>query len=220
MNMNISDLQKIISDKKKEYFEKIENFCKEDELKKIKTDTIDFNEISDEEKIKTKINNDNCGIYIFFCDDDVKEIINKFYPKRKKGKNQDIYKILSKYQDEYKMLSKYNEENFEGNVKEDLLNCLYVGSSKKLKSRLREHCDDNTKGPYAMHIGSWKNWSHLKELKELEKLKKLKELEDGQIIIKILKLENQKEYIPEQIQFYEDVLWDYYKPLLGRRGSK
>lgn len=202
--MNIIDLQEIISDTKKEYFEKIENFCKEDELKKIKTDTIDFKEIyTDEGKLKrdpfkNNINNDNCGIYIFFCDDKVKEIIINSYPKRKKEKNQD----------EYKMLSKYNEENFEDNVKENLLNCLYVGSSKELKSRLREHCDDNPKGPYAMHIGSWKNWFPLKELK------------DGQIKIFILKLENQNEYFPEQIQFYEDVLWDYYKPLLGRRGSK
>lgn len=128
----------------------------------------------------------------------MKEIIKNSYPKRKKEKNQD----------EYKMLSKYNEENFEDNVKENLLNCLYVGSSKELKSRLREHCDYNPKGPYAMHIGSWKNWLPLKELK------------DGQIKIFILKLENQNEYFPEQIQFYEDVLWDYYKPLLGRRGSK
>jgi len=201
--MNISDFPEIISRKKKEYFEKIENFCKEDEFKKFKIDTIDFNEISDEGKlkrdpIKNNINNDDCGIYIFFCDDKVKEIIKNSYPKRKKGENQD----------EYKMLSKYNEENFENKVKENPLNCLYVGSSKELKSRLREHCDDNTKGPYAMHIGSWKNWLPLKELKA------------GQIIIKILKLENQKEYFPEQIQFYEDVLWDYYKPLLGRRGSK
>lgn len=202
--MNISDLQEIISDTKKEYFEKIENFCKEDKLKKFKTDTIDFKEIyTDEGKLKrnpfkNNINNVNCGIYIFFCDDKVKEIIKNSYPKRKKEKNQD----------EYKMLSKYNEENFEDNVKENLLNCLYVGSSKELKSRLREHCDDNPKGPYAMHIGSWKNWLPLKELK------------DGQIKIFILKLENQNEYFPEQIQFYEDVLWDYYKPLLGRRGSK
>ena len=201
--MTISDFPEIISRKKKEYFEKIENFCKEDELKKFKTVTIDFNEISDEGKLKrdpfkNNINNDECGIYIFFCDDKVKEIIKNSYPKRKKGENQD----------KYKMLSKYNEENFENKVKENPLNCLYVGSSKELKSRLREHCDDNTKGPYAMHIGSWKNWLPLKELKA------------GQIIIKILKLENQNEYFPEQIQFYEDVLWDYYKPLLGRRGSK
>ena len=213
--MTISDFPEIISRKKKEYFEKIENFCKEDEFKKFKIDTIDFNEISDEGKLKrdpfkNNINNDECGIYIFFCDDKVKEIIKNSYPKRKKGENQD----------KYKMLSKYNEENFENKVKENPLNCLYVGSSKELKSRLREHCDDNTKGPYAMHIGSWKNWSHLKELKEQKVLEELKELEDGQIIIKILKLENQKEYIPEQIQFYEDVLWDSYKPLLGRRGSK
>lgn len=190
--MNISDLQEIISDKKKEYFEKIENFCKEDEIKKFKTVTIDFNEISDEEKLKTKINNDDCGIYIFFCDNNVKDIIKEFYPKSKKGEN----------------YSKYNEENFEDKVKENPLNCLYVGSSEELKSRLRQHCDDKLKGPYAMHIGSWNNWLTLEELKA------------GQIIIKILKLENKNEYFPEQIQFYEDVLWDYYKPLLGRRGPK
>ena len=53
--MNINDFPEIISRKKKEYFEKIENFCKEDEIKKFKIDTIDFNEISDEEKLKTKI---------------------------------------------------------------------------------------------------------------------------------------------------------------------
>ena len=199
MNMNIRDLQKIISDKKKEYLEKIENFCKEDEFKKFKTpfDIIYFKDIyTDEGKLKRDpfknyINNDDCGIYIFFCNDKVKEIIKDSYPKIK---------------DEYKMLSKYNEENFDDKVKENSLNCLYVGSSKKLKSRLREHCDDKRKGPYALHIGSWKNWLPLKELKA------------GQI--KILKLENQNEYFPDQIQFYEDVLWDYYKPLLGRRGPK
>ena len=199
MNMNISDLQEIISDKKKEYFEKIENFCKEDEFKKFKTpfDIIYFKDIyTDEGKLKrdpfkNKINKGDCGIYIFFCNDKVKEIIKDSYTKIK---------------DEYKMLSKYNEENFVDNVKENSLNCLYVGSSKKLKSRLREHCDDKRKGPYALHIGSWKNWLPLKELKA------------GQI--KILKLENQNEYFPDQIQFYEDVLWDYYKPLLGRRGPK
>ena len=198
MNMIISDLQEIISDKKKEYLEKIENFCKEDEFKKFKTpfDIIYFKDIyTDEGKLKRDpfknyINNDDCGIYIFFCNDKVKEIIKDSYPKSKKEEN----------------LSKYNEENFENKVKEPPLNCLYVGSSKELKSRLREHCDDKPKGPYAMHIGSWKNWLPLKELKA------------GQI--KILKLENQNEYFPDQIQFYEDVLWDYYKPLLGRRGPK
>ena len=219
--MNMKDLQEVISGKKKEYFEKIENFCKEDEIKKFKTVTIDFNEISDEEKLKTKINDDNCGIYIFFCDNNVKDIIKEFYPKKRE--NQDKYKMLSKYQDEYKMLSRYNKENFEDNDKENSPYCLYVGSSKELKSRLRQHCDDNLNGPYAMHIGSWKNWSHLKEQKEQKELKVLevlKELKDGQIEIFILKLENKKEYFPEQIQFYEDVLWDYYKPLLGRRGPK
>ena len=197
---NISELQEIISDKKKEYFEKIENFCKEDEFKKFKTpfDIIYFKDIyTDEGKLKrnpfkNKINKGDCGIYIFFCDDKVKEKIKDFYPKSKKGEN----------------LSKYNEENFDDKDKENSLNCLYVGSSKELKSRLREHCDDKPKGPYAMHIGSWKNWLTQEELK------------NGQIKIEILKLENQNEYFPDQIQFYEDVLWDYYKPLLGRRGSK
>lgn len=140
----------------------------------------------------------------------MKKIINDSYPKSKNEENQD----------EYKILSKYNKENFEDKDKENSLNCLYVGSSKTLKSRLRQHCDDNLNGPYAMHIGSWKNWSHLKELKEMDVLEELKELKDGQIEIIILKLENQKEYFPDQIQFYEDVLWDYYKPLLGRRGPK
>ena len=170
--MNISDLQEIISSKKKEYFEKIENFCKEDEFKKFKTpfDIIYFKDIyTDEGKLKrnpfkNKINKGDCGIYIFFCNDKVKEIIKDSYTKIK---------------DEYKMLSKYNEENFQNNVKENSLNCLYVGSSKKFKSRLREHCDDKRKGPYALHIDSWKNWLPLKELKA------------GQI--KILKLENQNE---------------------------
>ena len=87
-----------------------------------------------------------------------------------KGKIKDSYPEIK---DEYNILSKYNEENFEDKVKEDLLNCLYVGSSKELKSRLRQHCDDNPKGPYAMHIGSWKNWLPLEELKaRSEKLRK------------------------------------------------
>ena len=96
--MNI-DLQKIISDKKKEYFEKIENFCKEDEIKKFKTpfDIIYFKDIyTDEGKLKKDpfknyINKGDCGIYTFFCNNKVKEIIKDSYPKSKKEEN------LSKY---------------------------------------------------------------------------------------------------------------------------
>ena len=48
--------------------------------KTFKTVTIDFNEISEEGKLKrdpfkNKINNDDCGIYIFSCDDNVKKIM-------------------------------------------------------------------------------------------------------------------------------------------------
>lgn len=75
-------------------------------------------------------------------------------------------------------------------------NCLYVGSSHNIKKRIIEHLGlGGSPKTYAMHLREW--WDY------------------GLITIEIYSVENDK-----YLQLYEDILWDYYKPLLGRQGKK
>ena len=73
--------------------------------------------------------------------------------------------------------------------------CLYVGSSKKLRDRLKQHIGTNSKSTYALHLSKW--WKN-KEI-EIE-------------IYEVVDFTN--------MQLYEDCLWQKYKPILGREGKK
>ena len=75
-------------------------------------------------------------------------------------------------------------------------NCLYVGSSHNLKKRIEEHLGSGgSSKTYAMHLSKW--W------------------ECGSITVTYYKVEEDK-----CLQLFEDILWNYYKPVLGRQGKK
>ena len=73
--------------------------------------------------------------------------------------------------------------------------CLYVGSSKKLRDRLKQHIVITSKSTYALHLSEW--WKN-KEI-EIE-------------IYEVVDFNN--------MQLYEDRLWQKNKPILGREGKK
>lgn len=83
------------------------------------------------------------------------------------------------------------------NFNENIENCLYVGSSHNIIKRLQEHLgiDDSAK-TYAMHLAEW--WEY------------------GPIIMEIYKVEDSDKCL----QLYEDILWEHYRPILGRQGKK
>lgn len=73
--------------------------------------------------------------------------------------------------------------------------CLYVGSSKKLRDRLKKHIGITSKSTYALHLNKW--WKNKKI--EIE-------------IYEVIDYAN--------TQLYEDRLWQKNKPILGREGKK
>lgn len=73
--------------------------------------------------------------------------------------------------------------------------CLYVGSSKKLRDRLKQHIGITSKSTYALHLNKW--WKNKKI--EIE-------------IYEVIDYAN--------TQLYEDRLWQKNKPILGREGKK
>ena len=86
--------------------------------------------------------------------------------------------------------------------------CLYVGSSKDIKQRLKEHlflCKQNT---YAMHLKEWfDNKTHITiYIWDFKKFFENKNV-------------NEEESL-EHLQNIEDLLWNHYKPLFGRQGKK
>jgi len=75
-------------------------------------------------------------------------------------------------------------------------NCVYVGSSESLKTRIKQHFDDNcTALTYALHIKCY--------------------YKEDDLIVKYININDR-----DLMQDVEDALWDYYKPVLGKRGQK
>lgn len=88
---------------------------------------------------------------------------------------------------------KINKDNFLEQF-DKKIKYLYVGSSHNIKKRLIEHMGvGGSKKTYALHLKQW--------FKE-------------QIEIEVYKTKN------EYLQLFEDIMWDIYKPLLGKRGKK
>ena len=76
-------------------------------------------------------------------------------------------------------------------------NCLYVGSSHNIVKRISEHLGlGGSAKTYAMHLKEWWN--------------------NGAVIVELYSVEDSDKCL----QLYEDLLWDYYKPILGRQGKK
>lgn len=88
---------------------------------------------------------------------------------------------------------KINKNNFK-EQQNNKIKYLYVGSSHNIKKRLSEHLGyDGSKKTYALHLREWFC---------------------GEIEIDIYETKD------KDLQLFEDILWDTYKPLLGRQGKK
>jgi len=78
---------------------------------------------------------------------------------------------------------------------------LYVGSCKEnIKSRLMQHFGFKSKSTYALHLNEWWDFERFGGIEI--------------IINEVLYLNN------DALQVCEDILWDYYKPILGKQGKK
>ena len=113
--------------------------------------------------------------------------------KSKKTLNKEAIKNgIDKAKNENYAMCRFNENNFSENKE----NCLYVGSSHNLKKRIEEHLGvGGSSKTYAMYLSKW--WKY------------------GLITLTYYKVEEDK-----CLQLFEDILWNYYKPILGRQGKK
>jgi hypothetical protein len=117
----------------------------------------------------------------------------------------DKSEIINKFDKEKNIsLCRINEKSLKWEkVKKNETVCLYVGSSKKIQQRLKEHLFLCKKNSYAMHLEAW--------------LKK----EDLPITINIWDFSVfLKDEDPDYLQTIEDLLWNHYQPLFGRQGKK
>jgi hypothetical protein len=87
--------------------------------------------------------------------------------------------------------------------------CLYVGSSHDIKNRIKQHLGiDLKKGEnyisktYALYMSTWL----------VEKSVKIK--------IDIYNFKADDKEIPNYLQIVEDLMWECYKPLFGKKGAK
>jgi hypothetical protein len=77
--------------------------------------------------------------------------------------------------------------------------CLYVGSCReKANSRIKEHFDKRSK-TYGLHLSEW--WSRKKPIK---------------MFVLVFKENFNKGYL----SWIEDILWETYKPLFGKKGPR
>jgi hypothetical protein len=103
----------------------------------------------------------------------------------------------NKLANEYK-LSQENK-GAQGDKPRDSTYCLYVGSSKKIRDRLKVHLGIvENKTNYALHLRQW--WP------------------DAKVTITVFQFG--EEVCQNDMQQMEDLLWNKYKPLFGKPGPK
>lgn len=78
-------------------------------------------------------------------------------------------------------------------------NALYVGRSKKLRSRLTQHLGTEQKGIYSMHLQRWATGN------------------DAKISISYMKFEQKEDLL---VQAIEEGVWSSLKPAFGRKGER
>lgn len=76
---------------------------------------------------------------------------------------------------------------------------LYVGRSKKLRTRLRQHLGAESRGIYSMHLQRWATGN------------------DATVGISYMKFERMEDLF---VQAIEDGLWASLRPLFGRKGER
>mgnify|MGYP001559803280 FL=1 len=77
---------------------------------------------------------------------------------------------------------------------------LYVGSSKEIDKRFKEHLGYGHKGTYAMQLGHWANGLNLN--------------------VDFMCMRFETTTTGKVLQAFEDAIWDNFNPMLGRRGAK
>lgn len=143
--------------------------------------TLKINTSNDSENIEIlkKIKNNIPSIYIILTNENIKIEDIEAAKKKLKAEGFGMFRI--------------NCKNIENNPNQT--KCLYVGSSKKLRDRLKQHIGITSKSTYALHLNKW--WKNKKI--EIE-------------IYEVVDFDN--------IQLYEDCLWQKNRPILGREGKK
>ena len=86
------------------------------------------------------------------------------------------------------------------NIKKNTRYCLYVGGSLDFPSRLRQHLGYGPESTYSMQLNKW--W------------------EDAKIHIDVWDLSDITGEDSTKRQIIEDILWDKYDPLFGKKGAK
>lgn len=77
---------------------------------------------------------------------------------------------------------------------------LYVGSSREFIKRVREHLGYGYKGTYAMQLAYWTQGLNLN--------------------IQLFCMRFKTSINQEVVQAFEDAIWDFVKPMLGRKGAR
>jgi hypothetical protein len=86
--------------------------------------------------------------------------------------------------------------------------CLYVGSSIGTKrtgitTRIKQHLEKSSSGTFALHLAAW-----------------CKNDESIEINFDIWDFSSVVEGNPIYLQIIEDIIWENYKPLFGKKGAK
>jgi hypothetical protein len=145
--------------------------------------------------LKKKIS-DKKGKYLYI-------ISAKSFPFGGKGAKRKIEKIFEELRDSYGM-SRINDVDQWENVRKDESLCLYVGSSNGIISRIKDHWGEGAKGTYALHLKEWWKNDIQKEI-----------VVDIWYLSPIIGGERQ-----DYLQIIEDIVWEKYKPLFGKKGTK
>jgi hypothetical protein len=105
---------------------------------------------------------------------------------------QKLISRLQRARNRAKDYSKLNAENANSRI-------LYVGRSKRPRSRLNQHLGAGSHGVYALHLGRWARQI------------------GAEIFISYMRFERQDNLL---VQAIEDGLWLSLRPLFGRKGEK
>jgi len=119
-------------------------------------------------------------IYVIQVQDEQAGVVTKLRAQLEEAK-----KTLHDY-------SKINSENKETKT-------LYVGRSKTLRARLKQHLGTEGRGVYSLHLQRWATGNN------------------AEIAVFIMKFNSVESSL---IQTVEDTLWAYLKPAFGRKGER
>ena len=163
-----------------------------------------INGISNDKIIEIKLNGD-----VLSNDDKLKKLHEQFPTKSKMLSKYYLYVISFAETVPFHIIStarqKFIEErsnksaNFSRNNEEHTDTCnVYVGTSMDIKSRFRTHLGlGSGTTTWALYLKKW--------------------VEEGDIIIKVIPL---VDFLEDESQLIEDIIWNSLKPMFGKKGGK